>query len=68
MSKVSTKGPDQSPVYAWLTKKAENGKLDSEVKWNFQKYLIDEDGHFVTMYASAQEPLSDPILNWLDGK
>ncbi|MEO7082099.1 MAG: glutathione peroxidase [Flavobacteriales bacterium] len=68
MSKISTKGPDQSPVYAWLTHKAENGKLDSEVKWNFQKYLIDEDGNFVTMYPSAQEPLSDPILNWLDGK
>ncbi len=68
MSKIATKGADQSPVYAWLTHKAENGKLDSEVKWNFQKYLIDEDGNFVTMYPSAQEPLSDPILNWLDGK
>lgn len=68
MSKIATKGSQQSPVYAWLTHKAENGKLDSEVKWNFQKYLIDEEGNFVTMYPSAQEPLSDPILNWLDGK
>lgn len=68
MSKVSTKGPDQSPVYAWLTKKELNGRLDSEVQWNFQKYLINEDGTLFTVLASATEPLSDPILNWLDGK
>ena len=68
MSKIVTKGADQSPVYAWLTQKKLNGKLDSEVKWNFQKYLIDEEGNLVTMYPSAQEPMSDPILNWLDGK
>ncbi|MBK9596974.1 MAG: glutathione peroxidase [Flavobacteriales bacterium] len=68
MSKIATKGPEQSPVFAWLTEKKLNGKLDSKVKWNFQKYLIDEDGNLVTMYPSAQEPLSDPILNWLDGK
>jgi glutathione peroxidase len=68
MAKVHTKGPDQSPVYAWLTQKKRNGKLDSEVKWNFQKYLIDEEGRLVTVYPSAQEPLSDPIINWVEGK
>lgn len=68
MSKIATKGPEQSPVYTWLTEKKLNGKLDSKVKWNFQKYLIDEEGNLVTMYPSAQEPMSDPILNWLDGK
>jgi glutathione peroxidase len=68
MSKIATKGKDQSPVYAWLTQKSQNGKLDSEVKWNFQKYLIDEQGHLVEMLPSAVEPLSDKVLNWLDGK
>lgn len=68
MSKIHTKGDAQSPVYAWLTQQALNGKLDSEVKWNFQKYLIDEQGHLVGMYRSAQEPLSDPIINWVEGK
>lgn len=68
MSKVSTKGEGQSPVYAWLTRKAKNGKLDSEVKWNFQKYLIDEEGRLVAMHPSAQEPLSAPIINWIEGK
>lgn len=68
MSKVHTKGEQQSPVYAWLTQKERNGVLDSEVKWNFQKYLIDEQGRLVAVYPSAQEPLSDAILNWVEGK
>ncbi len=68
MSKIETKGAGQSPVYAWLTQKKENGVLDSEVKWNFQKYLIDEQGHLVTMLPSAEVPLSPTVLDWLDGK
>ncbi|HRN36755.1 MAG TPA: glutathione peroxidase [Flavobacteriales bacterium] len=68
MAKVHTKGPDQSPVYAWLTRKKLNGVLDSEVKWNFQKYLIDQQGRLVAMYPSAQEPLSEAIINWVEGK
>lgn len=68
MSKVSTKGKEQHPVYQWLTRKAKNGKLDSEVKWNFQKYLINEDGTLYTVLASATDPLSDPVINWLEGK
>lgn len=68
MAKVHTKGPGQDPVYAWLTQKDRNGVLDSEVKWNFQKYLIDEQGRLVAMYPSAQEPLSEPIINWVEGR
>jgi len=44
MSKISVKGNDMHPVYKWLTSKDLNGSLDSEVKWNFQKYLIGKDG------------------------
>ena len=68
MAKVHAKGPEQSAVYAWLTQKKLNGVLDSEVKWNFQKYLIDEDGRLVAMYPSKQEPLSPEIINWVEGK
>ncbi len=68
MSKVSTTGAAKSPVYQWLTEKAMNGKMDSEVKWNFQKYLIDEDGHLVTMLASATDPLNDVVINWVEGR
>ena len=44
MSKVEVKGKNIHPVYRWLTKKELNGVKSSSVKWNFQKYLIDENG------------------------
>src|SRR5450759_4248109 len=47
MSKISVKGSDMHELYKWLTSKSENGVSDSEVTWNFQKYLIDENGKLV---------------------
>ena len=68
MGKVMTKGEHQHPVYQWLTQKAKNGAADSVVKWNFGKYLINEDGSLHTVLASAVDPLSQQVLDWLDGK
>lgn len=67
MSKISVKGEDIHPLYKWLTKKELNGVSDSEVKWNFQKYLIDENGKLVMVLAPRVKPMSDDILNWLAG-
>jgi glutathione peroxidase len=47
MAKISVKGEDMHPLYKWLTSKDLNGFKDSEVKWNFQKYLINEKGTLV---------------------
>ena len=41
MEKISVKGEDMHPLYKWLTSKENNGVKDSEVTWNFQKYLYD---------------------------
>lgn len=68
MSKISVKGDDIHPVYQWLTKKSLNGVMDSEVKWNFQKYLVDEEGKLVDMLSSREKPNSEKILNWIQGK
>lgn len=65
MSKISVKGNDMDPIYKWLTQKDLNGKLDSDVKWNFQKYLIDENGNLVAEYDSNVLPTSDKIVNWI---
>jgi glutathione peroxidase len=65
MDKISVKGKDMSPVYKWLTSKAENGVMDSEVKWNFQKYLIDGNGHLNEVIYSKESPLSDKVIEWL---
>jgi len=65
MSKVSVKGDDQHPLYAWLTKKSLNGFADSEVSWNFQKYLIDEKGNLVKVVTPRTKPDDPVIVDWL---
>ena len=65
MAKISVKGSDMHPLYQWLTKKSENGVLDSEVSWNFQKYLIDENGKLVGYFKPTVKPLSDEVVMWV---
>jgi glutathione peroxidase len=68
MAKISVKGDDMDPLYKWLTSKKENGVMDSEVKWNFQKYLIDENGKLVDVVNPKEYPNSDRILSWITSK
>jgi len=63
--KINVKGPDQHPLYSWLTRKELNGVKDSEVKWNFQKYLVDEEGNFMDMFYSVTSPMSNKITSLL---
>jgi glutathione peroxidase len=63
--KVDVKGDKQHPLYQWLTKKELNGVKSSSVKWNFQKYLIDEKGNFIDFYYSITKPLSSKITDQL---
>ncbi len=65
MSKISVRGEDMDPVYEWLTSKAENGKMDSEVKWNFQKYLVNEDGELVKVIPPKEIPDSEEVVAWI---
>lgn len=67
MEKIDVKGDNQNAIYKWLTHKSENGVEDSEVKWNFNKYLIDETGHYVRHIASKESPDSDEINAWIKG-
>ena len=53
-------------VYQWLTNKSLNGVMDSQVTWNFQKYLLDENGHLAHCIPSAVSPLDDEIINWIE--
>lgn len=63
--KVDVKGDNQHPLYTWLTSKELNGVSNSNVKWNFQKYLVDENGMLIDYYYSITKPLSKKILNYL---
>jgi glutathione peroxidase len=66
MSKISVKGDDMHPVYQWLTNKDKNGKMNSKVKWNFQKYMINEQGQLVDVVPPRKKPFSDKIVNWIE--
>ncbi len=63
--KIDVKGKDQHPLYEWLTNKAINGVSDSSVKWNFQKYLVNDSGELVDYFYSATNPTSKKITKYL---
>ena len=60
--KIKVKGEDQHPLYKWLCTKEINGKSNSTVKWNFQKYLVDDKGEFINYFFSTTNPLSEKII------
>lgn len=68
MAKVNVKGDSISDIYKWLTSKDVNGVEGSSVKWNFQKYMIDENGFLVGHVGSVKSPKCDKIINWIEGK
>ena len=67
MSKISVKGKDMSNVYHFLTEKGRNGLEDNSVKWNFQKYLIDEEGALIQVFGSNVKPLDEEVISAVKG-
>ncbi|TVR79580.1 MAG: glutathione peroxidase [Chitinophagaceae bacterium] len=61
-SKISVKGSDQHPLYTFLTKKEKNGVLESDVSWNFQKYIIGKDGVLIATVAPRTSIFDDEVL------
>lgn len=61
--KVDVKGDNQHPLYGWLTQMKLNHVADSDVKWNFQKYLIDENGNYLEMFTSGIKPMNTEITS-----
>jgi glutathione peroxidase len=68
MAKISVKGDDMAPLYRWLTSKEKNGVMDSEVKWNFQKYLIDENGKLVDVVNPKDKVTDDKVTAWISSE
>lgn len=63
--KIKVKGNEKHPLYKWLTQKSKNGVSNSSVKWNFQKYLVNDKGILVDYFYSATKPLSKKITKHL---
>ncbi len=68
MAKISVKGKEMHPLYNFLTSKSLNKFQDSDVKWNFQKYLIDENGKLVKVINPSTAPNDAEIIQWIEGK
>ena len=66
MSKIKVKGEEIHPLYKWLTTATENGVEDSRVTWNFQKYMIDEEGKLVGHVAPRKKPGCREIVSWIE--
>ncbi|GGH02441.1 glutathione peroxidase [Parapedobacter pyrenivorans] len=62
--KSSVKGDDISPLFKYLTT-TENVDFAGDIKWNFEKFLIDEKGNLIHRFRSKTEPLSDELISKL---
>ena len=65
MEKSTVRGRSKHPVYEFLTSKDKNGVKSSTVTWNFQKYLIDEDGQLVDVVSPRTQPDDPKIIDWI---
>lgn len=63
---VNVKGKDIHPIYKWLTYESENGKNDYHITWNFNKFLIDEEGRIIDHFPSSIKPLDEKITQHLE--
>ncbi len=68
MAKISVVGDDMAPIYKWLTLKELNGVSDNEVNWNFNKFLINEDGTMNKRIGPRVEPDDKEIIEWIISK
>lgn len=65
-AKISVKGKNIAPLYEWLTEKKLNGVEDSEVSWNFNKYLLDEKGQYLRHFKSKIQPFDPELINAIE--
>jgi len=64
-TRVDVKGDNITPVYQYLCNKTENGVLDATISWNFNKFIIDENGNLLAHFDSKVTPESDELLRYI---
>lgn len=64
--KISVKGKDIHPLFKYLNAEAEKIGIHNPIKWNFTKFLIDENGKLVTVFPSKVKPTSEEVLKYLN--
>lgn len=66
LDKGNARGTQKHPLLQWLTERRYNGKRSSRIWWNFQKYLVDENGQLVDHFLPITDPLSRRITRHLE--
>lgn len=66
-SKISVKGPDQHPFYAFLTDKKSNPGFDGDITWNFEKFLADRSGKIIARFSPKTDPKDPEIVKAIEG-
>jgi len=64
-AKISVKGEDAAAIYKWLCNKSENGVMDATITWNFNKFLLDENGTIIAKFDSKVTPMSEELTSKL---
>lgn len=65
-SKINVKGKNISPIYLWLRKKKYNGVKNSRVGWNFNKFLVDENGKWLAHFKSKVLPTDSKLISLIE--
>ena len=65
-TRVDVKGDNITPIYKYLCNKSENGVLDAEISWNFNKFIIDENGNLLAHFDSKVTPDSEELLKYIN--
>lgn len=65
-AKITVEGDEMAPIYRWLTEEKYNHYKNTSVKWNFQKYLIDEKGNLIAMFPSKVKPMSEELISAIE--
>jgi len=64
-TRVDVKGENTTPVFKYLCNKSENGVLDATISWNFNKFIIDENGKLLAHFDSDVTPESPELLKYI---
>ncbi|MBX3241088.1 MAG: glutathione peroxidase [Chitinophagaceae bacterium] len=65
-AKISVKGKDIHPLFKYLVEEAEKKGIKDPIKWNFTKFLVDENGQLVTVFSSRTKPMDEEVLKYLN--
>jgi glutathione peroxidase len=65
-AKVSVKGDDIAPLFQYLVKEAAELGVTDPIKWNFTKFLVDENGKLIKVFSHKVNPMSEDITKYLN--